>query len=69
MLGGPCVEFELKIFNEIGNMVFISDTQENGWDGIYKNELQPAGSYNYTVIGKTIDNKEFNLFGLVSITR
>ncbi len=69
LLGGPCKELNMKIFNEWGNVVFESFSQEIGWDGMYKGDLQPIGSYNYTITGKTVDDKIVNLFGIINLTK
>ena len=69
LLGGPCKELNFKIFNEWGNLIFESFSQDIGWDGTYKGELQPVGSYNYIVTGKTIDELIIDLFGIVNLTR
>jgi gliding motility-associated-like protein len=69
LLGGPCQELDFKVFNEWGNLIFESFSQEIGWDGTYKGELQPVGSYNYIVTGKTVDELIIDLFGIVNLTR
>ena len=69
LLGGPCKELNFKIFNEWGNVVFESYSQEIGWDGTYKGDLQPIGTYNYTITGKTVDDKTVNLFGIINLTK
>ncbi|HEV8084420.1 MAG TPA: gliding motility-associated C-terminal domain-containing protein [Chitinophagaceae bacterium] len=37
--------YKLKIFNRWGQLVFISQNPANGWDGSWKKEPQPTGSY------------------------
>ena len=69
LLGGPCKELNFKIFNQWGNLIFESISQEIGWDGTYKGELQPEGSYHYLITGTTVDEKNINLFGIVNLTR
>ena len=45
-------DFELigfHVFNRWGEEIFFSDNQSTGWDGTYKGELQPVGTYVYIV--------------------
>ncbi len=67
--GGPMAEMEFHIFNQWGNDVFFASTQNDGWDGRYKGNAQPEGVYEYTMKGKTIDNKIINLHGVVNLVR
>jgi gliding motility-associated-like protein len=69
ILGGPFLEIELKIYNEWGNQIFISSSQEVGWDGTFEGTIQPIGAYEYTIKGKSLDNQEINLYGVVHLTR
>ncbi len=69
LLGGPCKELNIKILNEWGNLIFESHSQDIGWDGTYKGDLQPIGTYNYIITGKTVDDKSINLFGILNLTR
>ena len=38
-----------KIYNRLGQLVFQSADQANGWDGRFKGVLQPMDSYGYTL--------------------
>jgi gliding motility-associated-like protein len=69
--GGPFAKaaYEFKVYNIWGELVFESDDPEKGWDGYYKNKLQPVGSYIYTLKAKTTDGKEYVRTGDVSIIR
>lgn len=69
LLGGPCKELNVKILNEWGNLIFESHSQDIGWDGTYKGDLQPIATYNYIITGKTVDDKTINLFGILNLTR
>jgi gliding motility-associated-like protein len=39
------VEFELKVFNRWGEMVFQTNNPEKAWDCTYKGSLVPQGAY------------------------
>ncbi|RAJ79896.1 gliding motility-associated-like protein, partial [Chitinophaga dinghuensis] len=42
---GPMYEYELRIFNRWGEMIFISDDQHRGWDGKHKGVPVDVGTY------------------------
>ena len=61
--------FLMQLWNRYGEMVFESFSQNNGWDGTYKGEPAPAGSYNYYV-RVTFENGEVGeLKGNVTLVR
>jgi gliding motility-associated-like protein len=69
ILGGPISKLDLKIFNEWGNEIFSSTSQNDGWDGTYKGLPQPIGSYQYTFEATTVDGKEVTKNGIINLTR
>lgn len=69
VLGGPCKELHMKIFNEWGKLIFEGESQTDGWDGTYKGVKQPVGTYTYTIRGKFDDDEEFNEYGVIHLTR
>jgi len=69
VLGGPFVEYELRVFNEWGNQIFISNSQGEKWDGTYKGIVQPAGTYIYVFNGKILFGDNINLKGEVNIIK
>ena len=69
MRGGPFVEMEFRIFNEWGNLLFSSTSQNDGWNGKYRGDDQPTGLYEYTLKGITVENKVINLYGVVNLTK
>jgi gliding motility-associated-like protein len=40
-------EIHLMVFNQWGEKVFETRSQQQGWDGKYKGKVQPAGVYVY----------------------
>ncbi len=42
---GPMYDYELRIFNRWGEMVFISKDQYQGWDGTYKGRPVDVGTF------------------------
>ncbi len=67
--GGPMAEMELRIFNEWGNQVFLSTHQSEGWDGNFQGTPQMSGLFEYALKGKTADNQDINMHGVVNLVR
>ncbi len=67
--GGPFLEMEFNVFNEWGNLIFSTNKQEEGWDGYFRGKIQPVGTYEYTLKGKTTDNLKINMYGVVNLIR
>lgn len=67
--GGPLLEMQFMIFNQWGNLIFSSGSQDFGWDGNYNGEPQPTGAYEYVLKGRTADNIKVNLYGIVNLIR
>ncbi|MBI4647200.1 MAG: PKD domain-containing protein, partial [Bacteroidia bacterium] len=67
--GGPFKEYELKVFNDWGKLVFQTNDPETGWDGKYKSKDQPVGVYVYILHVILLDDQEFNLHGDVTLIR
>jgi gliding motility-associated-like protein len=51
---GATYTFEFSIFNRRGELLFNTHSPGVCWDGTFKGEAQPAGSYIYMVRAKTI---------------
>jgi len=45
--GCPVASVRLQIFDRWGNLVFISDKENEGWDGTHKGRRMPPGVYVY----------------------
>jgi gliding motility-associated-like protein len=48
-VGCTVTEFDLKIFNRWGQLVFASVNEETGWDGTSKGQLAPSSTYVYVL--------------------
>lgn len=59
---------EMAIFNRWGERVYYTLSKEEGWDGMYKNEPQPIGTYYYRV-KYTSSGEEYELKGDVILVR
>ena len=69
ILGGPFSQYELRVFNEWGNQIFISNSQADKWDGSFNGYIQPAGTYMYIFNGKLVDGQSIKLHGEVNVIR
>ncbi len=69
VLGGPYEELEFKIFNNWGELIFRSNSQDKGWDGTKDGVEQPVGVYVYVVRAVTPDGKEHKISGDVTLLR
>ncbi len=63
--------FEFKIFDRWGHLVFYSSDINIGWDGKKQvtNEIMPAGAYVYVITGTQTDGTEVNINGVVNLIR
>ena len=62
--------YELKIFNRWGQLVFNSTNASNGWDGYFNNLQQPTGSYVWQLNYKDIiTGKQMYKTGTVVLIR
>ncbi len=67
--GSIIKDIHLMIFNQWGEKLFESDSQDRGWDGTHKGKQQPSGVYMYVcrlilIDGTTVDKK-----GIINLIR
>ncbi|MCC7301050.1 MAG: PKD domain-containing protein [Bacteroidia bacterium] len=67
--GGPFKELEFRIYNNWGELLFISNDQAKGWNGTRDGKEQPLGVYVWTVTGVTEDDVSHVLKGDVTLVR
>ena len=67
--GGPYLNLEFLIYNEWGEPIFVSKSQDKGWDGTHNGIPQPIGVYVYTIQVTTLNNVKHNLWGNVTLLR
>ena len=60
-------KYKLKIYNKWGELIFVSENQENGWNGIYMDKLVPDGSYIFTISGRYPSGKAFHEKGVLQL--
>lgn len=59
-------EFHLEVFNRWGNRLYYG---ESGWDGKYKGDDVPPGTYSYVLILKNPDGSTRTIKGTVAVVR
>ncbi|MFD1551070.1 hypothetical protein DNU06_04280 [Putridiphycobacter roseus] len=67
--GGPFKTVNLKVYNNWGNLLFESNTQDLGWDGTWKGKLMPPGDYVYTVYAEMEAGEVYSFSGSISILK
>jgi gliding motility-associated-like protein len=69
VLGGEFAQFNLKVFNRWGQVVFTTTERAKGWDGKVNGELQPAQVFVYILQGKLKNGKVVMKKGTVMLVR
>ena len=62
-------QFKLVIFNKMGGIIYSTTDINNSWDGTFKGEQQPAGTYVYSVVITTASNKKIVKKGTIILLR
>lgn len=63
-------DFNMKIFNRWGEVIYITNDDTVGWDGTYKGKLVQDGVYTWTIEFKTISSDERKMIsGHVNISK
>ncbi len=66
---GPIKTMHFEIYNVWGYKIFESDEQVNGWDGKYKDIVQPEGLYVWKLNAVMLDDTDFIEQGILSLVR
>lgn len=62
-------EYQLRIYNRLGQLIFETKNSDKGWDGTFKNQPQATGAYVYKINFKNIDGKFFTHSGNIILIR
>ena len=65
--GTGIAEYNMKIFNRWGELLFETDNINTGWDGKYKGSMLPKGIYVYYIYFTDILKREHFRSGSVSL--
>lgn len=63
------VEYQLRIFNRYGTLLFESNDVNIGWDGYINDRLANAGVYIWKARGRFINGESFTEFGNVTLIK
>lgn len=69
VVGFGIAKMNWKIYNRWGQLVFVSSSPRVGWNGTYKNKLQPMDVYTYTLEVVLSDGKKINRTGDITLLR
>jgi gliding motility-associated-like protein len=69
VFGQYLVEFELNIFNRWGELLFSTDDINRGWDGKFKGNAQPEGTYTFIANLTDLAGRTFKRSGSVVLLR
>ncbi len=69
VFGEYIVDFEMKIFNRWGELLFTTSAIEQGWDGRFKGTVQTEGTYTFVANLTDLAGRTFNRSGSVVLLR
>ncbi|MBN4065707.1 gliding motility-associated C-terminal domain-containing protein [Candidatus Amoebophilus asiaticus] len=69
VLGSGIKKINLKIYNEWGELIYISEDIFMGWDGYYKGQEAPEGNYVYILYAELEGDETVTKKGTVSLIR
>lgn len=67
--GNYVATIKLSLFNQWGQLIFVSENINTGWNGTYKGQPQPVGVYAYTLKVVLQDGTVINKKGAVNLIR
>lgn len=67
--GGPFEAVSFQVYNNWGQLVFTSDSQDNGWDGTFNGQDAPMGVYTWTFIVNLAGDRQIIKEGDVTLIR
>lgn len=59
--------FTMEVYDRWGELIFQSSDIDNRWDGKYKGQTAPQGSYVYKISAKSITGKQITKKGSVNL--
>ena len=62
-------KMEWKVYNRWGQLLFTTNSSKTGWDGTYKDVLQPMDVYTYTLDVEFSDGKKLRKTGDITLLR
>jgi len=68
-VGSKLLQFDAKVYNRWGTLVFESNDIYKGWDGKFKGESVPADVYIYLISAEGIDKRHMEFTGNITLIR
>lgn len=65
--GEAILEFNMKIFNRWGQLIYETSNANDRWDGTFLGEMVPSGTYVYKVTASSPNGKRQNKEGSVNV--
>jgi gliding motility-associated-like protein len=62
-------DYQLRIYNRVGQLVFQTSDHTTGWDGRFKGQQQSADNYIYQISFRNMEGKQFDYKGNVLLLR
>ena len=62
-------DYQMRIYNRIGQLIFQTKDYATGWDGRFKGQQQSSGNYIYQVSFRNMEGKQFEYKGNVLLIR
>jgi gliding motility-associated-like protein len=67
--GGGIASMDFRIYDRWGGLVFMTDKNDIGWDGISPNGPSPSGVYVYTLVANMVSGEAIEMNGDVTLVR
>lgn len=61
--------FKMEIFDRWGELIFTSNSIQQGWDGKYLNQVCPIGTYTWKIYYSDFKNKQKEIIGHINLVR
>jgi gliding motility-associated-like protein len=65
----PAANYEFSVYNRLGQMLFMTNDREQGWDGTFNGTFVPEGVYVYVVRFISATRDEYERRGTVTVIR
>lgn len=68
-LGATLSNYDMRVYNQWGQLIFRSADYTKGWDGTWKGVDQPVGVYVYFLKGTSGDANKIDIKGTITLVR
>ncbi len=67
ILNVDVLDYNFKVINRWGEIVYETNNLNNGWDGSYRNDTVMEGNYTYLISFKYLDGKTYHFRGVITL--